>query len=115
MKCPGCNSSIPKVPVFSPECGQKIEMDFSTQAGLTGDSHRSQKRRILLTKKQRRLPKKNRNGYGTAPASLVIFIGCAIAVTLNNRQNSNKVPRLNLSAWQKKTFHIYRGLSLRER
>lgn len=26
-----------------------------------------------------------------AIAELVIFIGCAIAVTLNNRQNSNKV------------------------
>ena len=26
-----------------------------------------------------------------AIAALVIFIGCAIAVTLNNRQNSNKV------------------------
>ena len=42
-------------------------------------------------KKARRLPKKKRNGYGNSIAALVIFIGCAIAVTLNNRQNSNKV------------------------
>lgn len=50
-----------------------------------------------------------------AIAALVIFIGCAIAVTLNNRQNSNKVSTSEPVSMAEKKHFIYTGLSLRER
>ena len=42
-------------------------------------------------KKAKKASEKNAMVTAIAIAALVIFIGCAIAVTLNNRQNSNKV------------------------
>ena len=92
MKCPGCNSTIPEGASFCPECGQKIEMDFPHNTGRTY-WRQPQKPETENTsdKKAKKASEKNAMVTAIAIAALVIFIGCAIAVTLNNRQNSNKV------------------------
>lgn len=92
MKCPGCNSIIPEGASFCPECGQKIKMDFPHNTGRTyWRQPQKPETEDASGKKAKKSSEKNAMVTAIAIAALVIFIGCAIAVTLNNRQNSNKV------------------------
>ena len=81
MKCPGCNSTIPDDSSFCPECGQKIEMDFPHNTGRTY-WRQPQKPETENTSDKKAKKASEKNAMVTASA---------IAVTLNNRQNNNKV------------------------
>lgn len=95
MKCPGCNSTIPEGASFCPECGQKIEKGFQHNTGHTywrqPQKPEEEETSNVTKKKASENSGKNPLITAIAIAALFIFIGCAIAVTLNNRQNSNKV------------------------